>query len=166
MDTKAKLTATDVKTLLCLLQDSRSTAQSISAEIGMSKSSVSASINRLREGDAIKSFTCLIDPASVGFHSIGYVTVRLLDRSEASVADFTQFISEHFFVVATYKILGEIDFLIKIWTESNSGFQNAIERINGHKAVDSAQSMLISDIILENVAPPNWIDGTLSSQSN
>jgi DNA-binding Lrp family transcriptional regulator len=79
--------ATDARLLLALAADPRATVMALSQRLGLARNTVQARLNRLENTGVLAPFDRRIRPEALG-HPLGaYVTVQVVQRSLADVAE-------------------------------------------------------------------------------
>ncbi|MDG6902558.1 MAG: Lrp/AsnC family transcriptional regulator [Nitrososphaerota archaeon] len=128
----------DLKILRVLLTDSRASAREIHFSLGVSTSTITARMGRLRERGIIRGFT-----ASVDFQKLGYelTVVTEIHVSKGKLFEMEREIAKAPGVCAVYDVTGEIDAIVISKCkdrEALSRFTKAllampfIERTNSH----------------------------------
>lgn len=103
--------ATDARLLLALAEDPRATVMALSQRLGLARNTVQARLARLESGGVLAPFDRRIRPESLG-HPLGaYVTVQVVQRSLADVAEALAVIPE---VLEVTGLSGVTDLLVHV----------------------------------------------------
>ena len=102
----------DIQILSRYQHDTRQTAESIGAEVGLSAAAVQRRLKRLREAGVIQAEAAYIDSAAVGFPLTCIVSV---DIEREGAADLTRFKKKMLSCPAVqqcYYVTGDTDFIV------------------------------------------------------
>ncbi|MEQ3538863.1 AsnC family transcriptional regulator [Pseudonocardia tropica] len=86
-DGRAALDGHDARLLLAPAQDPRATVLALAERVGLSRNTVQARPARLDRLGALDTFERRVDPAAPGYPLTAFVTVRVVQRELAAVAD-------------------------------------------------------------------------------
>ena len=101
----------DARLLLALAQNPRGTVLALADEVGLSRNTVQARLARLEEHGVLGTFERRIDPAALGYPLTAFVTVRVVQRELAAVADALDRVPE---VLEVHGLSGEGDLLVHV----------------------------------------------------
>lgn len=99
----------DLRIIRALLADSRSSAREIASNLGVSTSTVTARMEKLRKGQIIKSFT-----ASIDYQRLGYdlTVITEIIVSKGRLLEMEREIAKIPGVLAVYDVTGQIDAIV------------------------------------------------------
>ncbi len=111
LSTVTAVDATDARLLLALAEDPRATVMALSQRLGLARNTVQARLSRLETGGVLAPFDRRIRPEALG-HPLGaYVTVQVVQRSLADVAEALADIPE---VLEVTGLSGVTDLLVHV----------------------------------------------------
>lgn len=99
----------DAKILRLLLSDARMSAREVGVDLGVSPSTVTARIERLRQGRVLRGFSALVDFQRLGYE-LTVVTEILV--SKGKLLEMEREIAKLPSVCAVYDVTGEIDAIV------------------------------------------------------
>ena len=102
----------DRKIVALLTDDSRRSLADIGAAVTLSPSAVNERIRRLVNGGVIERFTVDVDYRALGYDVLAFVWIAL--ASDASEADFRNFMAAHPAVAECHHVTGGWSYLVKI----------------------------------------------------
>ncbi|HEX8497791.1 MAG TPA: DUF3253 domain-containing protein [Actinomycetales bacterium] len=106
-----RLDATDARLLLALSRDPRATVLALSQQLGLARNTVQGRLARLEAGGALDPFERRVRPEALGYRLGAYVTVQVVQRSLAEVADGLAHIPE---VLEVIGLSGVVDLLVEV----------------------------------------------------
>jgi DNA-binding Lrp family transcriptional regulator len=106
-----RLDATDARLLLALSEEPRATVLSLAQTLGLARNTVQARLARLESGGALDPFERRVRPEALGYRLGAYVTVQVVQRSLADVADALAAIPE---VLEVIGLSGVADLLVQL----------------------------------------------------
>lgn len=101
----------DARLLLALADDPRATVLALAGRIGVSRNTVQARLAKLDRLGALATFERRVDPAALGYPLTAFVTVRVMQRLLAQVADALEQVPE---VLEVHGISGAEDLLVHL----------------------------------------------------
>jgi DNA-binding Lrp family transcriptional regulator len=114
LTTKDTADAIDARLLLALSRDPRAATIALADEVGVSRNTVQARLNKWAQSDALTSFDRRIDPAFLGYPMRAFVLTRVRQRLLTEVSAALTGIPE---VVEVYGLSGGADLLIQVVTK-------------------------------------------------
>lgn len=102
--------ATDTRILRALADDPRRTVVALAQELGLSRNTVQARLSRL-EQHAFLSFDRRINPTSLGYPLLAFITVHVQQRKLASITEEIARIPE---VLEGHGLTGTADLLLRV----------------------------------------------------
>ena len=106
-----RLDATDARLLMALSADPRATVLSLAATLGLARNTVQARLARLESAGVLDPFERRVRPEALGYRLGAYVTVQVVQRSLADVADALAAIPE---VLEVIGLSGVADLLVQV----------------------------------------------------
>lgn len=103
--------ATDARLLLALAESPRASVLALAERLGVSRNTVQARLGRLEERGVLGSFERRIDPAALGYPLTAFVTVQVVQRMLAEVAEALHEVSE---VIEVLGLSGPSDLLVQL----------------------------------------------------
>jgi len=76
LDDRARIDEIDVRILKALLKDARTTYADIARECGISSNSIKLRFERLKKAGIIKSSITQVNPKSLGYNYIAFITIQ------------------------------------------------------------------------------------------
>ena len=104
--------------------DTRLTAESIGAAIGLSAAAVQRRLKRLREAGVIQAETARIDPAAVGFPLTCVVSVDIEREGAADLARFKKRMLSSPGVQQCYYVTGDTDFIVIVLVRDMADYES------------------------------------------
>lgn len=101
----------DARLLLALAEHPRATVLALADRIGLSRNTVQARLGRLEQRGALRTFERRVDPAALGYPLTAFVTVRVVQRRLAAVAEALDRVPE---VLEVHGLSGEEDLLVHL----------------------------------------------------
>ncbi|TVT20663.1 Lrp/AsnC family transcriptional regulator [Amycolatopsis rhizosphaerae] len=119
----ADLDQLDLAILSRLQEDSRTIAESIGAQVGLSAAAVQRRIKRLREAGVISREVAVIDPKAVGVDMTFVVSVEM-ERERIDVLDaFRKQVLADPVVQQCYYVTGSADFMLLVTCRDMTAFE-------------------------------------------
>ncbi|WAL65383.1 Lrp/AsnC family transcriptional regulator [Amycolatopsis cynarae] len=119
----ADLDQLDLAILSRLQEDSRTIAESIGAQVGLSAAAVQRRIKRLREAGVISREVAVIDPKAVGVDMTFVVSVEM-ERERIDVLDaFRKQVLADPAVQQCYYVTGSADFMLLVTCRDMTAFE-------------------------------------------
>jgi DNA-binding Lrp family transcriptional regulator len=103
--------ATDARLLLALDEDPRASVMALSQKLGLARNTVQARLARLEGSGVLAPFERRVRPEALGYRLRAYVTVQVVQRSLAEVADALAHIPE---VLEVIGLSGVVDLLVEV----------------------------------------------------
>ena len=125
MPRREDLDPTDARLLLALTDNPRAPVLALAERLGLSRNTVAARLAGLEQGGALGTFERRIDPAAMGYPLTAFVTVQVVQRLLAEVADALRAIPE---VVQALGLSGPGDLLVQVAARD----ADDLYRIAGH----------------------------------
>lgn len=130
---RSELDGHDARLLLALAEDPRATVLALADRVGLSRNTVQARLAKLDRLGALDTFERRIDPAALGYPLTAFVTVRVVQRELAAVADALDRVPE---VLEVHGVSGAEDLLVHLVARD----ADDLYRIAGHLlAIDGVE---------------------------
>ncbi len=107
----ADVDATDARLLLALGEDPRASVMALSQRLGLARNTVQARLARLESNGVLAPLDRRVRPEALGYRLGAYVTVQVVQRSLADVADALAAIPE---VLEVIGLSGVADLLVRV----------------------------------------------------
>jgi len=130
-----------------LLEDARTTFQTIGESVGLSAPAVKRRVDRMRERGDITGFTAMIDPAALGWDTEAYV--ELSYRGNVSPEQLTRDLGAIPEVVGVWTITGDADALIHILASDIREVERTVERMRAIPQVDRTRTIIAMSRLFE-----------------
>ncbi len=135
-----QLTSTDRKLLLILQRDARASITTLAGQLGVSRSTVQMSLERLVSSNTIQRFTVDVDSAA-GIELIRAVmTVEVQGNLTSSVVKSLKDIPE---IVSLYSTNGAWDLVAQIETTSLSDFDGLLRRTREIRGILNTETSIL-----------------------
>ena len=140
----------DLSILKCLKENSRQTASMISQTINLSVSAVIERIRKLEAKGLIRQYTVVLDEKKLGNDLTVFVSVRL-ENPRCGEA-FARAASAHPSISECYYIAGDVDYLLKIVTDSSRSLELIHEDIKAMEGVAWTKTLYVLSTIKNDVS--------------
>ncbi|MGQ0480776.1 MAG: Lrp/AsnC family transcriptional regulator [Pseudonocardia sp.] len=131
----------------CLLRDGRATFAEIGGQVGLSAPATKRRVDRLRAAGAIRGFTAVIDPASLGWTTEAYVEVYC--RGTVSPAELRRSLERVPEVVGACTVSGAADALLHLLASDVRHLEQAMERVRDEPGVDHTESVIVLSRLID-----------------
>ncbi len=140
----------DLSILRCLKENSRQTASTISQTINLSVSAVIERIRKMEAKGIIHQYTVLLDEKQLGNDLTVFISVRLEHPKYGK--DFAEAAVKHPRVAECYYIAGDVDYLLKIVTDSSSSLEMIHQDIKEMPGVSWTKTLYVLSTIKKDIA--------------
>lgn len=130
----------DARLLLALAQSPRATVLALAERVGLSRNTVQARLARLEERGVLRGFERRIDPAALGYPLTAYVTVTVVQRRLAEVADALAAVPE---VLEVLGMTGEGDLLAQVVARDADDLYRVAGRLLAIDGVERTTTSLV-----------------------
>ncbi|HWI42241.1 MAG TPA: Lrp/AsnC family transcriptional regulator [Nocardioides sp.] len=132
---------TDHAMLDVLRADARTSVRDLAAQVGISRASAYARLNRLTESGVIRGFTIDVDPAAVGLGVSAYVHVRIKQNSWKSFRKKAWAMEEAAHVAL---VAGDFDCVMLVRARDTGHLRDLVlERVQALPEVLATQTVLV-----------------------
>lgn len=140
----------DLSILKCLKDNSRQTASTISQNINLSVSAVIERIRKMEQKGMIQKYTVVLDEKQLGNDLTVFVSVRLEHPKHGS--DFSVEVAKHPNVSEGYYIAGDVDYLLKIVTDSSHNLEVIHQDIKQMAGVSWTKTLYVLSTIKNDIS--------------
>ncbi|GAB3274560.1 Lrp/AsnC family transcriptional regulator [Sinomonas notoginsengisoli] len=133
--------ATDARILRALTHDPRRTVVALAQELGLSRNTVQARLARLEAGHAFLAFDRRINPTSLGYPLLAFITVHVQQRKLSEITAQLAQIPE---VLEGHGLTGTADLLLRVVAvdaEDLFRINGKILAVEGVERTDTALAM-------------------------
>lgn len=142
-----RLDTLDERIVALLRDNARLSFADIGTEVGLSAPAVKRRVDRLQASGAIRGFTVLVDPATLGWTTEAYV--ELFCQGKTSPDAIRQGLERFPEVVGASTVTGDADALVHILAADIHHFEQVLERMNSEPYVVRTRSVLVLSRLLE-----------------
>ncbi|MGC3022421.1 MULTISPECIES: Lrp/AsnC family transcriptional regulator [unclassified Brevibacterium] len=144
MSQNVSLDVTDHRLLRALNADARASGAALAAEVGISESTVSLRLKRLKSLGVIRGFRLDVDPGALGVSLHALVSIRLAKHDRADIDAFTAAALKFPGVVRMYHMAGADDYLLHIVAADTEAVQSfVLDYLTRYPAVAHTRTNLI-----------------------
>jgi DNA-binding Lrp family transcriptional regulator len=118
-----KLDALDLKILERYQRDTRTPAQRIGDDVGLSAAAVQRRLKRMREEGVITAEIAIVAPERLGYGLTCVVGVRLEREGKADSTRFKQKMRRHRQVQQCYSVTGDVDYMLVVLARDIQDFE-------------------------------------------
>lgn len=148
------LDKTDLAILSLLQQDSRTSLQDISAQVGLSVTPCWNRIKRMEGDGVIQGYSVRIDQAAVGFTETVLVQVTLDSHSDETLFEFGKLLAEIPEVIEAFLISGDYDYLIRIAVRDTRDYERLLrEKLYRIPGIRHSKSSFVLRRLKESALP-------------
>jgi DNA-binding Lrp family transcriptional regulator len=137
----------DHRVIGCLLRDGRATYAEIGAEAGLSAPAAKRRVDRLRASGAIRGFTVVVDPSTLGWTTEAYVEVYC--QGTVSPQDLRRSLERVPEVVGACTVSGAADALLHMLAVDIRHLEQAMERVRDEPNVDHTESVIVLSRLID-----------------
>lgn len=116
--TETDLDAADRRILRELQRDGRITVVDLSSRVGLSATPCWRRIREMENRNVIEGYSCLVNPAAVGFGIEALVQVTIEKHNAIAIAEFIAQIAKAPNIINGYTLAGSFDVLLHVAAES------------------------------------------------
>lgn len=115
--------------ILKLVQvDATISTQDLADRVGLSASPCWRRLKRMQDAGLIVGQVAMLSPQALGLRAVAYLSISLIDHSEATIARFDAFVKAHDQVVECATITGSADYLLKVFAADPEALERFIMR--------------------------------------
>jgi Lrp/AsnC family leucine-responsive transcriptional regulator len=143
----------DRKILYSLQRDGRQTYETLSRQVGISKSPCQTRVKRLLKDGYIIGFRAILDPAKLDLSHVAFVEVKLSDTKEAALLAFNKAVRDVVEIEQCHMIAGAFDYLLKVRTRDMVAYRRVLgEVISGLPNVENTSTHVSMQSVKEFVS--------------
>ena len=154
MPKKPRLDRVDLEILHLLQTNGSLTAKHIAKQVGLSQTPCWKRINQLEERGLIRARVALLDAAKLNIGVTAFVVIRPEEYTEKWNAKFTHEMKSIPEVVEVYRMLGTVDYMLRIIVPDIAAFDRIYKNIISKVNFSSVTSMLSTEQIKYTTALP------------
>ncbi|AMT93870.1 MULTISPECIES: Lrp/AsnC family transcriptional regulator [Brevibacterium] len=144
MSQNVSLDGTDLRLLQELNADARASGAVLAAAVGISESTVSLRLKRLRSLGVIRGFNIDVDPTALGVGLQALISIRLAKHDRTEIDAFTAAAPKFPGVVRMYHMAGADDYLLHIVAADTAAVQSfVLDYLTRYPAVAHTRTNLI-----------------------
>lgn len=133
--------AVDEEIIRCVLRNARSTYAEIGEAAGLSAPAAKRRLDRLVATGAIRGFTALIDPQTLGWRTEAFVEVYC--KGNPSPAELRRNLNEIPEVVEACTVSGAADAMLHMLASDIAHLEQAIQRVRAAPVIDRTESVIV-----------------------
>ncbi|MDG6988488.1 MAG: Lrp/AsnC family transcriptional regulator [Nitrososphaerota archaeon] len=141
----------DLKLLRSLLVDSRTSARGIASELGVSTSTVTARIERLKRSQVLRGFTATVDYQKLGYE---LTVITEIIVSKGKLVEMEREIAKVPGVLAVYDVTGEIDAIVISKCKDREGLSRFTKGLLAMPFVERTNSHIVLTTVKEDFRVP------------
>ncbi|MFF8311378.1 Lrp/AsnC family transcriptional regulator [Streptomyces lydicus] len=133
--------AVDEEIIRCVLRNARSTYAEIGEAAGLSAPAAKRRLDRLVATGAIRGFTALIDPQTLGWRTEAFVEVYC--KGNPSPAELRRNLDGIPEVVEACTVSGAADAMLHVLASDIAHLEQAIQRVREVPVIDRTESVIV-----------------------
>ena len=130
MAQKTKIDTVDKRILNDLQNDGRMSNVDLARRIGISAPPCLRRVRALEENNVIRGYHADINPEALGYSVMVFAFVGLISQAENDLKEFEKYVTNLAEVRECHMLVGETDFVLKIYAHSWDAFQCNSDTIN------------------------------------
>jgi DNA-binding Lrp family transcriptional regulator len=140
--------------IVALLRDNaRRSFQDIGGRVALSAPAVKRRVDRLEADAVIRSYTAVVDPAAMGWHTHAFVA--LFCEGRMSAAEVRSAVEHNPEVGAAYTVAGEASAILHVRAQDTGHLEQALERIRDAEGVVRTQTQVVLSTLFEKPVAPD-----------
>ncbi|MDT0331737.1 Lrp/AsnC family transcriptional regulator [Nocardiopsis lambiniae] len=136
-----RLDRVDERIISILGADARMSFAEIGGQVGLSPSAVKRRVDRLVDSGAVRGFTVVVDPQSVGWTTEAFI--ELYCRARTSPGEIRAGLSAYPEITSACTVTGEADAIVQVRARDTRHLEEVIERIGAEPFVVRTKSTLV-----------------------
>lgn len=140
----------DLNILKCLKENSRQTASMISQTINLSVSAVIERIRKMEQKGMIQRYTVILDEKQLGNDLTVFISIRLEHPKYGEA--FAKEIALHPNVAECYYIAGDVDYLLKVVTNSSQSLETVHQDIKQMAGVSWTKTLYVLSTVKNDIS--------------
>lgn len=154
-----QLDPTDYKIIRLLHEDASRPHHELAKKAHMAPSTFSRRVQWLEKQGIIKKYVCIVDPAVMGYTTLGYTLIRLTNAGKKKTDAIVERLKREPGVAEICKILGEKDLIVKLYARDNKSYQELLETLDGG---DNGEEFQTTTLLATQVAYDEGLPGVIS----
>lgn len=143
--------AVDARLLMALSAQPRATTQALAEFLGLSRNTVHARLTKLEQHGALSSFERRIEPKTLGYPLLAFVTTAVTQRKLDAVAEALADIPE---VIEVLGLSGETDLLVRVVARDADDLYRIAGKILDSDGVERTNTALVMrNMVAHRLAP-------------
>ncbi|MGL4729686.1 MAG: Lrp/AsnC family transcriptional regulator [Bosea sp. (in: a-proteobacteria)] len=151
---RSRIDEIDRKILRELQADGRLTNVELAQRIGMSPPPCLRRVRALEEAGIITRYRAELDAAKLGFDVAFFAFVQLISQSDTDIRAFEARVRGWPQVRASWKLSGDMDFILSCLVADMPAFQSFVEELTGAPAVRQVRTSLVLGEVKDMPAVP------------
>jgi DNA-binding Lrp family transcriptional regulator len=143
--------ATDARLLLALAESPRASVLALAERLGLSRNTVQARLAGLEARGVLTSFERRVDPAALGYPLTAFVTVQVVQRMLATVAEALEGVPE---VVEVLGLSGPADLLVQVVARDADDLYRIAGKLLASDGVERTTTSLVMRRLVEHRLSP------------
>lgn len=139
----------DRKLLELLQKNSRMTISDLSAELSLSRPSITERVQRLQERGVIEEFTTRVSLAGVGREILLIIQVSAL---KVSIAEFEDMVKKQEEIIECHRVTGEVSYFIKAAVSNMNNMRVLIDQLIPYGQINTS-TVLTSPVSYRYIVP-------------
>lgn len=140
----------DLSILKCLKENSRQTASMISQTINLSVSAVIERIRKMEQKGIIRQYTVKLDEKQLGNDLTVFISIRLEHPKYGET--FAREVAAHPNISECYYIAGDVDYLLKVMTDSSNNLEAVHQDIKRMQGVSWTKTLYVLSTIKNDIS--------------
>lgn len=142
------LDAIDIALVRMLQAQGRLTNADLAERVGLSPSACLRRVQRLEQDGVIAGYRGIVDPRSIGLGLEAFVSVKLVEKDQKAILNFTDQVAQWEEVVACYILTGDTDFMLHLVMVDLDAYS---EFVVGRLLTAPAMASINSSIVLRTI---------------
>ena len=134
----------------CLKDNSRQTASMISQTINLSVSAVIERIRKMEQKGMIQRYTVILDEKQLGNDLTVFISIRLEHPKYGEA--FAKEVTQHPNVAECYYIAGDVDYLLKVVTNSSYSLETVHQDIKQMAGVSWTKTLYVLSTVKNDIS--------------
>ena len=142
------LDAIDIALVRMLQAQGRLTNADLADRVGLSPSACLRRVQRLEQDGVIAGYRGIVDPRSIGLGLEAFVSIKLVEKDQKAIINFTDQVAQWEEVVACYILTGDTDFMLHLVMVDLDAYS---EFVVGRLLTAPAMASINSSIVLRTI---------------
>jgi Lrp/AsnC family transcriptional regulator, leucine-responsive regulatory protein len=142
----------DIRLIIELQRDAKSSLQSLGAVVGLSAPSVMERVRKLEEVGVITGYHALVDARKIGVDIAAFIGVSI--NSPARLAEFEHWVGAEPQVLECHHVTGSHSLMLKVRARNTAALEKLISRVRSVEGVERTETMLVLSTYAERTQIP------------